>query len=46
MIDFKAQEGIIAATSGVTKPVLEYITGKNIEIFDIGRILELQRQLG
>lgn len=46
MIDFKAQEGIIAARSGVTKPVQDYIVGKNIEVFDLSRIIELQRQFG
>lgn len=45
MIDFKAEAGIIAVTSGVTKPVLDYIAGKNIEIYDLGRIIELHRRL-
>ena len=46
MIDFNAHEGIIAATSGVTKPVQAYIAGKNIEVYDISRIIDLQRQFG
>ena len=45
MIDFKAEAGIIAVTSGVTKPVLDYIAHKNIEIYDLGRIIELHRRL-
>ena len=44
MIDFRAHSGIIAAKSGVTKPVLEYIRGKNIEIYDLREIINLQRK--
>jgi len=43
MIDFHAQKAILAVTSGVTKPVLEYVKGKNIQILDLAGILQLQR---
>jgi Holliday junction resolvase len=46
MIDFQAQVGILAATSGVTKPVTEYVQGKNIQILDLTEILRLQRAHG
>jgi HJR/Mrr/RecB family endonuclease len=46
MIDFRAQKGILAVTSGVTKPVAEYIKGRNIEIYDLHHIISLQREHG
>lgn len=46
MIDFKASRGILAVTSGVTKPVREYVTSKNIQVLDLTEIIRLQRQYG
>jgi Holliday junction resolvase len=46
MIDFQAQKGILAVTSGVTKPVVEYVKRRNIEIYDLHHILSLQREHG
>ncbi|MGH6975820.1 MAG: restriction endonuclease [Stellaceae bacterium] len=42
MGDFKAQKGIIAAISGVTKPVADYARTRNILVYDLGVILKLQ----
>ena len=44
--DFGAQKGILAVTSGVTKPVADYVKGRNIEIYDLHHILSLQREHG
>jgi HJR/Mrr/RecB family endonuclease len=46
MIDFRAHRGILAATSGVTKPVHKYVKNKKIQILDLNEILKLQRAHG
>jgi restriction endonuclease len=46
MIDFQAQKGILAVTSGVTKNVEDYVKSRNIEIYDLPDILSLQREHG
>jgi restriction system protein len=46
MSDFGVEKGILATISGVTKPVREYASKRNIEILDLDQILHLQRSLG
>jgi HJR/Mrr/RecB family endonuclease len=46
IIDFRAQKGILAVTSGVTRPVADYVKGRNIEIYDLHHIISLQREHG
>ena len=46
MLDFKADNAIIACFEGATKPVTEYIKDKAITVLDLNSILALQKQYG
>ncbi|MEO7206592.1 MAG: restriction endonuclease [Steroidobacteraceae bacterium] len=46
LVDFKANDAILACFEGVTKPVIEYIKGKNIRVLSVHDIVELQRKHG
>jgi hypothetical protein len=46
MIDFHADDAIIACFEGVTKPVMDYIKMKSISILDLDDIIMLHKQYG
>jgi len=46
MVDFQADDAIIACFDGVTRPVAEYIQTRRMSVLDLNAILVLQRQFG
>jgi len=46
LIDTKCNKAIIASTSGFTKGVYDFCYDKNIELWDIGKIIEFKKSLG
>jgi len=46
MLDFNADDGIIACFDGVTKPVADYVSDKSIRVLTLREILALQRTHG
>ena len=46
MVDFGADEGILATTGGVTSGVHEFFRGKSLRVMPLDEILELQRMYG
>jgi hypothetical protein len=46
MVDFHADDAMIACFDGVTGPVAEYIKTRRISVLDLNTILVLQRQFG
>lgn len=45
LIDSKSDSAILAATNGFSKGVYEFCKDKNIDLWDINRIIEFKRQL-
>jgi restriction system protein len=46
LLDFKANDAIIACFEGVTKPVVKYIMDKPIKVLTVDDIVEIQRKRG